>query len=231
MGQRFECAWESMRPVPHIRIDLGDGEVLERTFGGNVITWFTLADGRAFDVQPGVLDADAYRAALERALANHDKLQRSEADGLTGVAVALVLHEAREWPDAVARLLAAAAREAAETGAEAALIGPESLSRLTRPLSPSTVTVPGLAVAPSKFLVERPVLGALTESPLEQDSVRATGLLRPQALGLLALFPLAKPYELAPHVFRLVLGIDLEDRYLGLAPQLLGRRDGFTEDK
>lgn len=46
--------WESVRPVPQVTIDFGDGRVLRRTLAGNTVLYLCLPDGRVVDAFPGV---------------------------------------------------------------------------------------------------------------------------------------------------------------------------------
>jgi hypothetical protein len=46
--------WESVRPVPKITIDFGDGRKLERTITGNSLHYALTSDGRVIDVFPGL---------------------------------------------------------------------------------------------------------------------------------------------------------------------------------
>ncbi len=46
--------WESVRPVPKITIDFGDGRKLERTITGNSLHYVLSADGGIVDVLPGL---------------------------------------------------------------------------------------------------------------------------------------------------------------------------------
>jgi len=64
INDHFEPAWQSVRPVPMVTIDFGNGTVIRRTLHGNVATYVTLADGRVLDVLPGVYDPRAYLAQL-----------------------------------------------------------------------------------------------------------------------------------------------------------------------
>lgn len=68
MNDSFVCAWESVRPVPRVEIDFGDGHRMTRTLNGNVITFLCTPDGKVFDVLPGVYSAEGYLAGLKRAL-------------------------------------------------------------------------------------------------------------------------------------------------------------------
>ena len=241
MSRDFECCWESMRDVPRATIDLGSGQVIERTIGGNVITWFCLADGRAFDVQPGLLDASSYQAALRSAAETHRSLvpPGSGALRLTDEHLAAhVLRVARPASNGWARYV----------GSQLDALGPRSAvcspgDRLGAIVEPFAASSEPLALERTllKRAIELPLIGAvvanesLPEAPaqavptmLAREAELSRTVLRPQALGLLCCAPLSTPSELAPHVYRLVFATDLADPFLSMAPPVLGRRDGFT---
>lgn len=67
VSERFEPVWVSLRPVPQVTIDFGEGRVVRRTLHGNIATWICDAGGRALDVIPGVYTTDAYRDRLAQA--------------------------------------------------------------------------------------------------------------------------------------------------------------------
>jgi len=46
--------WQSVRPVPRVTIDFGDGRKLERTLTGNSAHYVLASDGRPLDVLPGL---------------------------------------------------------------------------------------------------------------------------------------------------------------------------------
>ena len=52
INANFEPAWESVRPVPVVRIDFGNGTVLTRTLHGNILTSVCTADGKVLDALP-----------------------------------------------------------------------------------------------------------------------------------------------------------------------------------
>ena len=68
INKNFEPAWESVRPVPRITIDFGNGTVVNRTLHGNVATYICDADQIVQDVLPGVYSQTAYLQQLERIL-------------------------------------------------------------------------------------------------------------------------------------------------------------------
>lgn len=67
--ENFHAAWESIRPVPVVTIDFGNGKTLKRTLNGNVATYLCAPDGRVIDVIPGLVEPKAYlrelRAGME----------------------------------------------------------------------------------------------------------------------------------------------------------------------
>jgi hypothetical protein len=71
LHRQFEAAWEMVRPVPIVRIDFGNGDIVTRTLHGNVASYVCTADGQVMDILPGIYQPAAYTAALvdPRALA------------------------------------------------------------------------------------------------------------------------------------------------------------------
>ena len=56
----FEPAWESVRDVPMVTIDFGNGTVVRRTLHGNVATYVCTADGHVLDILPGIYEPTTY---------------------------------------------------------------------------------------------------------------------------------------------------------------------------
>ena len=65
INENFEPAWESVRPVPRITIDFGNGTVVNRTLHGNVSTYICNANQIVQDVLPGVYSKAAYLQQLK----------------------------------------------------------------------------------------------------------------------------------------------------------------------
>jgi len=65
----FVLHWESVRPVPKLTIDFGDGRVVERTITGNSIHYVLDEDGVIADALPGLYGPDTFLAELEQARA------------------------------------------------------------------------------------------------------------------------------------------------------------------
>ena len=68
INENFEPAWESVRPVPRITIDFGNGTVIDRTLHGNVATYICDADQIVQDVLPGVYSQAGYLKQLKKIL-------------------------------------------------------------------------------------------------------------------------------------------------------------------
>ena len=79
MRDRFVLHWQSVRPVPVITIDFGDGRKLERTVTGNSIHYVLDSDGQLIEAFPGLYGP----AAFLRGLTDAEKLYTSIA-GKTG---------------------------------------------------------------------------------------------------------------------------------------------------
>jgi hypothetical protein len=57
----FVLHWQSVRPVPRVTIDFGDGRKLERTLTGNSAHYVLASDGTPIDVLPGLYSPLAFR--------------------------------------------------------------------------------------------------------------------------------------------------------------------------
>ena len=73
INRNFEPVWESVRPVPLVRIDFGNSKVITRTLHGNIASYVCAADGQVLDILPGIYTPPAYVERLYqlRLLANY----------------------------------------------------------------------------------------------------------------------------------------------------------------
>jgi hypothetical protein len=67
LREHFILHWQSVRPVPKVTIDFGDGRKLERTLTGNSIHYVLDSDGRPIDALPGLYGPQAFVRALAQA--------------------------------------------------------------------------------------------------------------------------------------------------------------------
>jgi hypothetical protein len=72
INNNFEAAWQSVRKVPKVTVDFGNGKCVTKTFRGNIATYVCDARGNVFDVLPGLYSAGQYMTELETL---HDRAQ------------------------------------------------------------------------------------------------------------------------------------------------------------
>ena len=198
MDAYFECVWEELRPAPRVHIDFGNGYTLDRTLTGNVATLFCTPGGRVFDVLPGIMTYDSYIGALKLTAFRYSSMKRRNQD-----------------PELHRQLVL---EDLQERGNQTEWTIPWGMTDFN--------------VAASKFAVEEPIKEALPhmsnldEANLTADTETVFKTLLPQSLKLLETMPLCKPEQLTTRLFLEVLHVDLEDPYLGLAPDVLGGRLG-----
>jgi hypothetical protein len=66
LRDHFILHWQSVRPVPKVTIDFGDGRKLERTLTGNSIHYVLDASGRPIDAIPGLYGPQAFLRQLQQ---------------------------------------------------------------------------------------------------------------------------------------------------------------------
>ena len=65
LRDKFILHWKSVRPVPKVTIDFGDGRKLERTLTGNSIHYVLDSDGNVIDAIPGLYGPQAFLRILK----------------------------------------------------------------------------------------------------------------------------------------------------------------------
>jgi hypothetical protein len=79
LRDHFILHWKSVRPVPKVTIDFGDGRKLERTITGNSIHYVLDSDGRIIDALPGLYGAHAFLTGLQQAEVIANRCATSQA--------------------------------------------------------------------------------------------------------------------------------------------------------
>ena len=167
---RFVLHWQSVRPVPKVTIDMGDGRVIERTVTGNSIHYVLDAEGRTVDALPGLYGPTAFLRLLGEA----EKIERelralppdrgdARATRLAGWHAARKLALESAWEGDLRALgvtLAAGALSAAPAGPASAL-----------PATPVVNTSNARVMAPPTAL--RAAERAMSKSVMELPLVRA----------------------------------------------------------
>jgi hypothetical protein len=72
LRDHYVLHWQSVRPVPRVTIDFGDGRKLERTITGNSAHYLLDASGRPLDVLPGLYSPAAFLSWLTRDISLHE---------------------------------------------------------------------------------------------------------------------------------------------------------------
>ncbi|MEA3209927.1 MAG: hypothetical protein QOE70_2984 [Chthoniobacter sp.] len=93
----FILHWESVRPVPKVTIDFGDGRTIQTTLTGNSIHYVLEAHGQVIDALPGLYAPGTFLAGLQ-----HAEVAARKCAGLTESDRAIYLEA---WHAARARLL------------------------------------------------------------------------------------------------------------------------------
>jgi len=164
LREQFVLHWQSVRSVPKVTIDFGDGRRMERTLTGNSVHYVLDSEGRFIDALPGLYGPGAFVRELNRLLPVASFLEMLGTD--QGRSAALrQYHEARlnetesSWANDIKRagLLTAPSRDI--------------------PIPPKPGSIPPSAqraapVAVAKALsIERPVLKGMSDNPKLLDSI------------------------------------------------------------
>jgi len=182
LRDHFILHWQSVRPVPHITIDFGDGRRIERTITGNSIHYLLDANGEMVDALPGLYGPRAFLEELTR------------AEGVAKTVVNLPAAASRQMLERyhVQRLAAINQQWASDLAAigkpvPVSVVGPGSVAKRAEAAAPATP--PAMAatrIAIAKSAAEFPVIRALSprRAELEQNSDEATwakiGALHPE---------------------------------------------------
>ena len=81
LREHFIMHWQSVRPVPKVTIDFGDGRKLERTLTGNSIHYVLASDGRPVEALPGLYSPAKFLECLKTAEAAAQTYRHVAAQG------------------------------------------------------------------------------------------------------------------------------------------------------
>ena len=81
----FILHWQSVRPVPRITVDFGDGRALRRTVTGNSIHYALLPDGTPLDGLPGLYGPGLFRQWLDDVYTLAAAMMSGEPDQRAGL--------------------------------------------------------------------------------------------------------------------------------------------------
>lgn len=195
INENFEASWESVRPVPRVTIDFGNGNVINRTLHGNVATYICNSNQSVVDILPGVYTADVYVEQL--------KLIRSVAKPeLIDVLPSIVEIKGASTETHVERYH--------RTKIEAIENQNKLLDSTIEPMQAGSVSADTDADSADQKLARNLVIDTKTNEQQRRRQVHR---------HLLA-YGAKTPAEIKTWLYREVLHADLEDPFLGLKPVL-----------
>jgi hypothetical protein len=168
LRENYVLHWQSVRPVPRVTIDFGDGRKLERTLTGNSAHYILTPAGEVVDVLPGLygprafLEKVAAGASAARQLAAVDDPQRPRAiaqyhaERLTAVD--------RAWQNDIMKVSTAQSQVPVDFKTP-----PQPSRKGVESAEPPAANVAAKIAAP-KYVVERPLVAAALALPLSNLS-------------------------------------------------------------
>ena len=220
INRNFEAVWESVRPVPIVRVDFGNGTVLTRTLHGNIATYVCSAQGQVLDILPGIYEPQSYLHALGQFRLLHNYVVRAKENGAArlkeyheGQMQALKDHQAP--PQFINS--AGMTKASIERSLLAVLVPAKQTPSVTTAVKKSDSRPSSADVALWK---------ALTEDTRINDTVR-----RVQIHEILATSAPVQPKDVTKRLYKEILHADLDDPYLGLGQTLFAGYPFAKEDK
>ncbi len=192
--------WESLRKVPKVTIDFGDGKPVTRTANGDIATYFCTPDGHVISVLPGINtpetfmeDAMAAKILFDRSYGSNSYLER-------------IVKEHYEWllegKQAVEHLKRIVSLELTKSKKWIETPIKEAVKKLFEDLKSSTIT--------SKETLE--------EKLIKEDTELNKTVKKPKIYSMLLKKLLPKPKDIYKEIYKEALKCDLDDPYLGLIP-------------
>jgi hypothetical protein len=215
INRNFEPVWQTVRPVPLVHIDFGNGLQLTRTLHGNIATYVCAPDGQVLDTLAGIYTPTVYLDRLNqfRLLANYvDQLgpekrgarlrdyHKFQAEALSKNAVPPVLIN-----------VAPISKAAIERGLKAVLVPANDRLLALHNASPKNMAKGNPSLSPEDLASWK----ALAEDTEVNETIR-----RRQIHEQLAARGLILPHDVTKWLYKNVLHADLDDPYLGLGSTL-----------
>ena len=223
VNRHFEPAWESVRPVPVVRIDFGNGNVVTRTLHGNILTSVCTPDGLLLDALPGIYTEDGYANALDRLRL------------LAGVARTRPAGQRDEWARAYHRDETKKLREQETLARIEATTARFAMyytkGAIERPVKAVVGRPSGPNVTPNGGQPVRPNADVSRWEELAEDTRLNETARRRQIHDLLAGAGLVRPAKVTRPIYKDVLHADLDDPYLGLGALLFDKYPFAREDR
>ena len=216
INNNFEAAWQSVRPVPTVTVDFGNGKTIRRTLRGNIATYVCDSQGRTLDVLPGIYEPKTYLEQLKQL----SLLSRWISTRRNTEAIAKNYHQqqhealtaGKPHKRIIAREVPRFSIVAVEGGVRYTLAAASEKDQLkSRRRGATKRAIPNLD-SPEELAEWQ---------PLFDDTQRNESTRRLQIHKHLAEKGFVSPAEMTKWLFREVLDADLDDPYMGLG-KLLG---------
>lgn len=166
LRDRFILHWQSVRPVPKVTIDFGDGRKMQSTITGNSIHYVLDAEGRPIDALPGLYGPGAFLKELsksEQAVKDYTRMNwQGREDFLT------------KWhSDRLAEIQANWVADLSKLG----ISSPPELVKIPNPSDNPPTAQQAAPIAMSKMAVENPLLTGITNAVVRNREAltKATG--------------------------------------------------------
>jgi hypothetical protein len=237
INQSFEPVWQSVRPVPIVRIDFGNGNILTRTLHGNILTSICTPDGFVVDALPGIYREAEYLAQLELLCAVARKAQAITVEHKVRENLVRAYHRGQEKvlkgkikPEQIAAELrkVAFSKHRIEVPLELALL-PARLPRKPRAMM-SGMAPPQSQQIPTAGSVEVAAEDVAHWKELEEDTRLNERARRLWIHSFLEKAGLVNPEKVTRPIYKEVLHADLDDPYLGLGEVLFAKYPFAKED-
>ena len=164
LRERFVLHWQSVRPVPRLTIDFGDGRTMQRTLTGNSIHYVLDSEGRLIDALPGLYGPGAFLRELARlhstaATLNAFQTEDERTDALRRYHQTRLNELENSWLNDVKRagLRVAPSREIPKPAGAGS--------------SPPSASLAAAAAISKSVIIERPVLRGMLDDPKQLDTI------------------------------------------------------------
>ncbi len=221
INDRFEPVWVSVREVPTVTIDFGNGHKITRTLHGNVASYVLSADGTIVDILPGLYDPEQYVAQLDQLWWVHHYMPSTRDP-----AAFLADYHGKQL-------------DSIKTSGKSMEVRPfADMSKISIEISTKTILRPSgwsnpYRAKPAATVVEHPDFSKPGElahwKKLVEDSEINEKERRGPVHAMLIAHPGAKPDDVTKQLYREILHADIDDPYLGLGDMLF-KDYPFIED-
>lgn len=240
INQFFEPVWQSLRPVPIVTLDFGNGNVITRTLHGNIATYICRPSGQILDILPGIYEPGKFIARI-----NEIKLlQQSTFSKMNPDETILHYHktslrasrEGRKLPRIGSQVSARSFHNYSKKAIELSVIRDGAitmieeswLDSIKRRWKEGRIKSISAAGDGSRIALKTPA--ELREWDLLLQDTRLNESVRRRQIHEALAHKLKTPAEVTKWLYKEVLHSDLDDPYLGLGEALFSNYPFAGED-